>query len=525
MPIKRWTAAVCAAAVLLSGTAFAAPEGAEQTEIQEEEMEVFAASFDGGRGTEEDPYLISNEAQLTLVADLPQKCFKLINDIELGNDWIPLGLYGEAFGGIFDGCGFTVSNMVVSDGSGFFNNVAGTVKNLNVKGEVNSTNQYTGGIAAHSSGTLENCSFSGTVKSSYENLYDSWYIGGLIGDNSGMVSGCSTNGTVSAGDVKAENAYVGGLIGYSNGAVSNSYSDCSVTKEGYRGKAAGGLVGYMEGGSIRSSYATGNVEPYTNKGTTYKFQYGGGLIGYINNWSEGIIIENCYAAGSSEADSYAGGLIGYTDGWSINIKNCYSLGKPNASTTGGLLGFYGYDRPIITSCYYDSQTSGCTDSENGSPKTTSGMKNQIIYENWDFENIWGIDESEAINSGYPYLLWELEKKGSVSKITLDQTSAEIQMGSSFTLVPTAEGENTEGISYTWTSSDKTIATVDNGTVTGQNFGNAVITVSYGSVSASCKVTVLDNRIKVTSVTLDKSDAGIVVNETVQLTASVLPEDA
>ncbi|MGN0163078.1 MAG: GLUG motif-containing protein, partial [Candidatus Ornithomonoglobus sp.] len=196
MHIKSLISAVCAAAVLLSGVAYAAPEDMEQTESSEEKIELFALTFDGGTGTDEDPYLISNEAQLVFVADLPGKCFKLTNDIELENDWVPIGAYGEAFSGVFDGDGFTVRNMVVTDGSGFFSKVTGTVKNLNVEGEVTSTNQYAGGIAGLSSGTFENCSFSGTVKSSYENSSYSWYIGGLIGYNSGTVGGCSTSGIV-----------------------------------------------------------------------------------------------------------------------------------------------------------------------------------------------------------------------------------------------------------------------------------------------------------------------------------------
>ena len=42
---------------------------------------------------------------------------------------------------------------------------------------------------------------------------------------------------------------------------------------------------------------------------------------------------------------------------------------------------------------------------------------------------------------------------------------------------------------TWTSSDETIATVDNGVVTGGSNGTATITAVYGELSASCKVIV------------------------------------
>jgi hypothetical protein len=60
-----------------------------------------------------------------------------------------------------------------------------------------------------------------------------------------------------------------------------------------------------------------------------------------------------------------------------------------------------YSSPI-TNSYYDSETSGQSDDDGrGEPKTTAEMKKQETYADWDFDDIWGIDE----NNGYPYL-WE-----------------------------------------------------------------------------------------------------------------------
>ncbi|MGN0163756.1 MAG: Ig-like domain-containing protein, partial [Candidatus Ornithomonoglobus sp.] len=390
---------------------------------------------------------------------------------------------------------------------------------------VYSANTYAGGLIGYSKGAVSDLYSDCAVPRG-------GYSGGLIGYSSAAVSDC-----YATGNVGGYNA--GGLVGYSYGcSIKKCYATGNIAtlSFSYGGNAAGGLVGYMYAGSVRLSYATGNVEPYTNdEGTTYKFKYGGGLVGYAYSYYDNLIIENCYAAGSAEATSNAGGLIGYcyryVTSYAINITNCYSFGLTYASTTGGLIGGSGGyadsgSKPTVTSCYYDSQTSGCTDTGNGSPKTTSGMKNQLIYDGWDFENIWAIDESELINDGYPYLQWAFNSSVKLTGITLDRTNAEIKMGETLTLTPTLEGENVEDIPLTWTSSDKEIASVNtNGVVTGKNMGTAAITVSCGSIKASCKVTVLDSTVKVTSVTLDKSDAGIVVNETVQLTASVLPEDA
>lgn len=576
MLTKRLIAAICSAAILCTSISYAAPKEESFDEASDISVELFATAFDGGDGTEENPYIISTEEQLAFVADIPNKCYKLANDITLASEWVPIGTYGEAFSGTFDGDGYTISNMVVTNGDGFFKKVSGNIKNLNITGSVASTSGYAGGIAGQSSGTFENCTFSGTVSGTGKNSY----TGGLVGYNTGKsVLSCHTSGSViginctggliglndssatstytvtdcySNCDVKggtrvggligsqdavtvskcyatgnvqgsSSSGHVGGLIGYTVQAlIKNCFAagdvSTSVNSNDLYECDGGGLVGYIYSGTIRLSYATGNVVSYKDDEDTYKFYYGGGLVGYAY---DNTTIENCYATGDITSYRYAAGLLGYKYYSNLKITNCYSIGKPNASTIYGL----SYRDATVINSYYDSQTSGCTDTGYGSPKTTSGMKNQLIYDGWDFDTVWGIDESEAINNGYPYLLWELEKKVKVNKVALSPTSADVKIGSSITLTPTVEGENVEGIPLSWTSSDKTVATVENGTVTGKNIGTAVITVSYASLTASCTVTVLDNTVKVTNVALDKTDAGIIIGETVQLTATVAPEDA
>ena len=48
---------------------------------------------------------------------------------------------------------------------------------------------------------------------------------------------------------------------------------------------------------------------------------------------------------------------------------------------------------------YDSQTTGQSDTGKGIPQTTSEMKISTTFSNWDFENVWGIQQT----STYPYL--------------------------------------------------------------------------------------------------------------------------
>lgn len=81
----------------------------------------------------------------------------------------------------------------------------------------------------------------------------------------------------------------------------------------------------------------------------------------------------------------------------------------------------------------------------------------------------------------------------------------------------------------WTSDDKSIATVNAvGKVTGVAVGKTNINVTVGGKTASCIVTVIDKsqlKVRVKGVSLDKKRATLEMDETVQLTATVSPENA
>ena len=68
-------------------------------------------------------------------------------------------------------------------------------------------------------------------------------------------------------------------------------------------------------------------------------------------------------------------------------------------------------------------------------------------------------------------------------VTLDPTSHTMNVGESVTLNATANG------TVTWSSSDPTVASVNNGTVTALKAGTATITATVGTASATCSITV------------------------------------
>lgn len=76
-------------------------------------------------------------------------------------------------------------------------------------------------------------------------------------------------------------------------------------------------------------------------------------------------------------------------------------------------------------------------------------------------------------------------------VTLDKTSASVKQGRTITLTATVAPADAVNKNVTWSSNDASVATVNNGVVTGVATGNAKITVTTedGSHTASCTVTV------------------------------------
>ena len=79
----------------------------------------------------------------------------------------------------------------------------------------------------------------------------------------------------------------------------------------------------------------------------------------------------------------------------------------------------------------------------------------------------------------------------VTGISLNKTSTTIRVGENETLTPTFIPINATNQSITWTSSNESVATVSDGTVTGVAVGNATITATTddGGYKATCDVTV------------------------------------
>ena len=356
-----------------------------------------------GDGTEEAPYLITNQEELLLVSDFPDSCFRLGNDIALEGKWTPLCTYGEDFTGVFDGNGYTISNLDLASFyyNGLFKTNSGTIKNLNVS------------------------AIDGGINISQSNSYNgTWYCGIIAAENNGKISGCRANGKINIKNTfigKYNNSimYLGAAVGKNEGSVEYVTSNMDISADGFYLEYIGGILGLnSEKATVAYSSAHGTI------GDSY-FHKCGGISG--NNCGN---INNSYFVGT--IDSYSGGIAYSCTG---TIENCYAVAQPiNSSNYRGLV--YDYTTGTsVTNSFYDQTVSKATDTEYGMPKSTLAMKMKRTFTNanWDFENVWRIDKD--INDGYPYLLWEYRTENNQPRYTLNSIQIKNLSGEVITEIP------------------------------------------------------------------------------------------
>ena len=241
---------------------------------------------------------------------------RLMNDLNFNNTEIPNFSY---FTTIFNGNGYTISNIKLTDKCGLFDRtVDATIKNLG----------------------LENIELT-------NNLILTQSVGGLVGYSiNSVVSECHTTGTINVnkytGNDKDVRAEVGGLIGelgsYSNNTIRNCYSTCSIVAKVNYIVDAGGLVGSFVAGDsvsilIENCYATGNITAYSNPNKYDSRADAGAFIGDVNSYSGDFLatvtILNCFATGNTDAyaNRYyaAGGFACSLSNVKLSLSNNYAM--------------------------------------------------------------------------------------------------------------------------------------------------------------------------------------------------------
>ena len=315
-----------------------------------------------GRGTEADPYIITDANELGTVWYRPSSRYVMANDIDLARtSWS--GAVVPFFSGIFDGNDHALHNMDVNvpaaDYVGLFGYLRrnGQIKNLGAEDISIFGRAHVAGLVCFNwGGTIGKCYSTGSISG-----WGRGGVGGLVGHNHRSSSVWDSHSIAS---VSGTGGYAGGLVG-SNGVgatITNCYSTGTVN-----GNA--GLVGY-NAGTVTNCYSTGSVA-------------GGSHVGGIVGWNYEGIIRNSYSTGSVSGSGYPGGLVG--DNY----------------------------RGSVSGSFWDVNTSGLATSDGGTPKTTAEMKAESTFTSagWDLvgesangtEDIWSICEG----TNYPRLVWQI----------------------------------------------------------------------------------------------------------------------
>jgi Zn-dependent metalloprotease/uncharacterized protein YjdB/fibronectin type 3 domain-containing protein len=114
----------------------------------------------------------------------------------------------------------------------------------------------------------------------------------------------------------------------------------------------------------------------------------------------------------------------------------------------------------------------------------------------------------------------------VSGISLDRTTAELSVGQSINLTATVSPEDATNKNVTWISSDTSVATVNNaGKLTAVGEGEAAITVTTADGGYAAECSVIAHWMPTTGVSLNKTETGLKIGETLGLIASMEPIDA
>lgn len=416
-----------------------------------------APAYGGGTGTQDDPWIIATVEDITTLAATvndgtyyEDAYFKQTADLDMtGVDWEPIGYSDNDdiyFCGNYDGDNHTISNITSS-------------------GKMDSQGQTTAGIFGFvAEGSISNLHVrSAKLSAAGDDNYG--HAGGLLGvAYEATVINCSvTDSKIKSTATSNSNNCAGGIAGYS--AMSNFSKCASVSNEIDSQCYSGGVVGEID--DSYSSTDSRFVDCYaaecsvTSSTTPVNgFSFAGGFIGEVTE--DNPTLEHCYVYDTTTSVENTSALL---NGVGVFVGNFYT-NLPN------------YQAQVTTTdCYYGE----CSTDENFG---TATLKDQTEFEDGTVTGLLG----DAFVQGEDYPIINIP----VASVALDQEELSLFAGENETVIASVLPLVASNQKVTWTSSDDTVATVDeNGVVTAVSAGAAVITVTTedGSLTASCTVTV------------------------------------
>lgn len=261
------------------------------------------------------------------------------------------------------------------------------IRNCHVWGEVSSSNNYTGGICGQNNypgSIIENCT-------NNANISGRAYTAGICGGAAlhTYISGCENNGVITGTTNTA--GICGYLVNYTE--ILNCTNNGNINSTSTGTVWVGGCTGHSRdytvikncknyGAVTCTGNYVGGVSASTRIGTLFEFNenhgditagaYVGGLMAYLYNTNS--ICRNSYNTGTIKGGTGTGGAVGIMVTSTPQLINSYSVGLVDSvsASSGGLVGVR--SNGTITNSYYDSQTSGKSDTGKGLPRTTAQMK-------------------------------------------------------------------------------------------------------------------------------------------------------
>ena len=422
-------------------------------------------------------YYIDRPEQLAYIAKivnegntLEGQTVLLRNDLDLSEKiWTPIGRYNAPFSGELNGNGHSVTGLTISYNSlGYLEGYAGLV-----------------GYAGHTA-YLHHLNVDGNI------LSDKFNCGLLLG---GSRSGSRIKRCIVTGSVTAE-ASIGGVAGTVYQISQCEARNVVLTTNPNNG-GAGGICYNLNYYDFSDTY----VSECVSSGTIISYCNMGGIVGAASFSKH---IENCFSSMVLTGKSKIGGIV-YGAENSAVVENCYYTGSIT-STEGKASGLIaGGSNLTITNCYWSKECNmtidGLPDVKRGvgtdiSEDPTTGltlteMRTKASYAGWDFDTIWAIDTNK--NGGLPYLRWQDDVPTVIepTSLTLSAETVTLAAGRSTTLTAVFSPIGAGG-KPTWSSDAPDVASVTaGGQVAAHRAGTAIITASYGSLQASCSVTVTE----------------------------------
>ncbi len=255
------------------------------------EPELTTDKYDvNGDGTKDSVYEISNAGELhwfrdivnggnttanaVLVCDITDNegvltgYGTLASDTSSFRSWTPIGNATNKYNGCFDGQGYTINGLYMSESSLSYGGLFGytdttaIIQRVGVDYSYFYGNQYVGAICGYNNGKTENC------YSLYTVIMGASYVGGITGYNNGTVNNCYNAGVVNATN------YIGGIAGQkaSSSVISNCYYLINSATDGNNTAQNG--VGNSENGVVTADIST------QTQGKTIE-QFASGEVAYL----------------------------------------------------------------------------------------------------------------------------------------------------------------------------------------------------------------------------------------------------